>query len=114
MIKFISERCKRFSLTESVVLTALQVSYDTKHIIDLLLEYGPAFHVQDTLIAVSVAQPDCNEVLFVYREYGIHLVLTEDVMRAGIRKSLDGDSYSEDAKLCNLLHKFERQLSNSL
>ena len=93
VVKFVLSRCERFSLTESLFITAftrITAMRGTPYhrvgdIVDLLLEYDPAFHVQDRLVAETVAMCHCQEILESYLRHGKALVLTENVVRAAAR-----------------------------
>ena len=89
--KFVLSRCEHFSLTESVVITATRNKVGhAEDIVDLLLEYDSAFHVQDRLVAKTVAEPFGQNILKVYLRRGNPLVLTENVVRAAARNPYGG------------------------
>lgn len=83
-VMFVLNRIERFSVTESLIVATM--TYDTfltEAKVNLLLEYDHTFHIQDELVAKTVAMPNCQEVLKVYLRHGKPLVLTEEVVRAG-------------------------------
>ena len=87
VVEFVLSRCERFSLTESLFITAMAGAalHNVGYIVDLLLEYDPAFHVQDRLVAETVAMCHCQVILESYLRHGKALVLTENVVRAAAR-----------------------------
>lgn len=83
-VMFVLNRIERFSVTESLIVATM--TYDTfltEAKVNLLLEYDHTFHIQDELVAKTVAMPNCQKVLKVYLRHGKPLVLTEEVVRAG-------------------------------
>ena len=83
VVEFVLSRCERFSVTENHIIAAMKHGESSSKI-DLLLDYDPDFHVQDRLVAktVALAHKESKAILKIYLQHGFPLVLTENVVRA--------------------------------
>ena len=80
-VRFVLDRCERFSVTESHMIAALKNLEDAR-VVDVLLDYDPTFRVQDGLVAETLAISNPATILSLYLHYGNTLLLTENVVRA--------------------------------
>ncbi len=109
VFSFVSSRCERFDVTETLFIAALENERAPEKT-RLLLEYDPTFRVQDRLVAKTVATPWGGEVLMVYVRHGVPLVLTEEVVKAAAGNRYFGVEAFEiifrensDAKISNTM-----------
>ena len=107
-VEFVMSRCEPFSLTESIVCTAVEC-VGRAEIVDQLLKFDPDFELQDDIVAKTPAWSHGPEILEVFARHGKPLALTEQVVRA-VASSLYGVRvldfilrHDRDAKISNTM-----------